>query len=212
MLFSAVILTRIASLAALPAFVDYGDIPEIELSHPAVNLDLLRYLSDTLSGFFQPEEHSSTTTDPRGMDFAQFVATNRCSGQAAWGCFTDIDTNNDGFVSPAELAEYDKSSMARVEGMYDDYLATSFIEADNDDDGYVSYKEGVDYAENVLKVHADDNWQQLFQAKDFDGDGKLSKKEFMSLVSSWYRGDYNLKFNDYTVTSPKTPQPAVKKT
>ncbi|EYC24593.1 hypothetical protein Y032_0013g1994 [Ancylostoma ceylanicum] len=211
MFLSTLILTRIVALAALPAYVDYGDISEIELSRPSVNLDLLRYLSNMLGGFFQPEE-ATTTTDPRGMDFAQFVATNRCSGQVAWSCFTDIDTNSDGFVSPSELAEYDKLSMTRVEGMYDDYLATSFIEADNDDDGYVSYKEGVDYAENVLKVHADDSWQQLFQAKDFDGDGKLSKKEFMSLVSSWYRGDYNLKFNDYTFTSPKTPQPAVKKT
>ncbi|VDM78890.1 unnamed protein product [Strongylus vulgaris] len=103
--------------------------------------------------------------------------------------------------------------MARVEGMYNDYLANSFTmhftiptyfleEADINDDHYVSYKEGVDYAENVLKVHADDNWDRLFHEKDFNSDGKLSKKEFMSLVSSWYRGDYNLKFNDYTVTSP----------
>lgn len=39
-----------------------------------------------------------------------------------FGSFLD-----DGFVSPTELEEYNKLSMTRVEGMYDDYLATSFI-------------------------------------------------------------------------------------
>ncbi|KHJ84594.1 EF hand [Oesophagostomum dentatum] len=180
MLPAAIILTQVAALAALPAYVDHSHIPEIQKSYPAVNLDLLRYLSDTLNNFFQREEQK-TTTDPRGMNFAQFVATNKCSNQAAWQCFTDIDTNNDGFVSSAEIAEYDKSSMARVEAMYDDYLANSFTEADNDDDGYVSYKEGADYAENVLKVHADEEWERLFHEKDFNGDGRLGKK-----VSKWH--------------------------
>ncbi|KAK6728530.1 hypothetical protein RB195_005893 [Necator americanus] len=180
MFHALVILTRIAILSAVPVFVDHGDIPEVETSYPVVNLDLLRYLSDTLRSFFEPEERR-TTPDPRGMDFAQFVATNRCSGQAAWNCFNEIDTNNDSFISSEELAKYDKSSISRVEGMYDDFLETSFIEADNDDDGYVAYKEGVDYAENVLKVRADDNWRQLFQAKDFDGDGQLNKKGAVSL-------------------------------
>ncbi|VDK76600.1 unnamed protein product, partial [Cylicostephanus goldi] len=97
-------------------------------------------------------------------------------------------------------------------------------------DGFVSYKEGVDYAENVLKVHADENWERLFREKDFDSDGRLSKKDhqrtliiifnvihsqpknldctfsdpnkFKSLMTSWYRGDYNLQYNDYAVTSP----------
>ncbi|ETN73694.1 hypothetical protein NECAME_00783 [Necator americanus] len=188
MFHALVILTRIAILSAVPVFVDHGDIPEVETSYPVVNLDLLRYLSDTLRSFFEPEERR-TTPDPRGMDFAQFVATNRCSGQAAWNCFNEIDTNS------------------KRGYFYEIFKKEN--EADNDDDGYVAYKEGVDYAENVLKVRTDDNWRQLFQAKDFDGDGQLNKKEFMSLVSSWYRGDYNLKFNDYTLTSPKTPRPNV---
>ncbi|KAK5982170.1 hypothetical protein GCK32_020994, partial [Trichostrongylus colubriformis] len=65
--------------------------------------------------------------------------------------------------------------MARVQHMYDNYLDTSFTEADNDNDGFVSYNEGVDYAENVLKVKADENWRRLFNEKDMDGDGRLDK-------------------------------------
>ncbi|CAJ0592519.1 unnamed protein product [Cylicocyclus nassatus] len=197
----AIILTPIIAVSALPAYVNHDDISEIREEYPSVNLELLKYVSDALSGLFKSQE-ATTTTDPRGLNFAQFVATEKCSNQAAWGCFTDIDTNNDGFVSPDELAEYDKLSMARVEGMYNDYLDSTFIEADNDHDGFVSYKEGVDYAENVLKVHADDNWERLFRERDFDSDGRLSKKEFKSLMTSWYRGDYGLQYNDYTVTSP----------
>ncbi|WKX91167.1 hypothetical protein Q1695_009756 [Nippostrongylus brasiliensis] len=197
----ATILAISSSITAstLPAYVDKGDISEIEKSYPSVNLDLLRYLSDNLNNFFRPE--SSTTPDPRGLDFGQFVATGKCSNQAAWSCFNDIDTNNDGFVSKAELDEYDRTSMIRVKGMYDDYLETTFTEADNDNDGYVSYDEGVDYAENILRVYADDNWRQLFKEKDQDGDGRLDKDEFMSLVSSWYRGDNGLKYNDYAKTT-----------
>ncbi|KAK6038452.1 EF hand [Cooperia oncophora] len=174
MLPTATFIALVATTCALPAYVNRDDISEIEMSLPAVNLDFLRYISDKLNSFFGPSDY--TTTDPRGLNFAQFVATDKCSGQAAWRCFTEIDTNNDGFVSPAELAEYDKSSMTRVQHMYDDYLETSFTEADNDNDDYVSYDEGVDYAENVLKVKADENWRRLFTERDMDGDGRLDKE------------------------------------
>ncbi|VDO58997.1 unnamed protein product [Haemonchus placei] len=88
--------------------------------------------------------------------------------------------------------------------------AKSNCEADNNNDDFISYGEGVDYAENVLKVQADENWKRLFEAKDLDGDGQLDKAEFMGLLSSWYRGDFDLKFNDYTVTSPNPRKPVKK--
>lgn len=83
----------IVSVSAWPAYVDHGDLRDIEVSHPSVNLDLLRYLSDNLNSFFRRETYGGTP-DPRGLNFAQFVATDRCSGQAAWSCFNDIDTNS----------------------------------------------------------------------------------------------------------------------
>ncbi|XGW22687.1 hypothetical protein V3C99_005136 [Haemonchus contortus] len=205
---TAMFVAVLVTTSALPVYIDSNDISEIETSLPAVNLDLLRYLSSNLNNFFGVAD--TTTPDPRGLNFAQFVATEKCSNQVAWKCFTDIDTNNDGFLSSAELADYDKSSMTRVQLMYDNYLETSFTEADNNNDDFISYGEGVDYAENVLKVQADENWKRLFETKDLDGDGRLDKAEFMSLLSSWYRGDFDLKFNDYTVTSPNPRIPVQK--
>ncbi|VDO58143.1 unnamed protein product [Haemonchus placei] len=86
-----VVLVILVTTAALPVYVDRNDISEIETSLPAVNLDLLRYLSSNLNNFFGLAD---TTSDPRGLNFAQFVATEKCSNQAAWKCFTDIDTNS----------------------------------------------------------------------------------------------------------------------
>ncbi|KAK6025471.1 hypothetical protein OSTOST_08629 [Ostertagia ostertagi] len=161
MLPTAIFTALVAVVIAMPAYVARDDIPEIEMSLPAVNLDLLRYLSD----------HSEQL----------------------------LCTNNSYPILEIELP-----------------LSKTFLqEADNNNDGFVSYDEGEDYAENVLKVKADKNWRQLFAEKDLDGDGRLDKEgepdlQFMSLLSSWYRGDYDLKFNDYTVTSPD-PREFVKK-
>ncbi|KAK5980701.1 hypothetical protein GCK32_018474 [Trichostrongylus colubriformis] len=90
------LLVFVRAVFTMPAYVDSDDISEIERSLPAVNLDLLRYLSDNLNNVVTSRDSTtSTTSDPRGLNFAQFVVTDKCSGPAAWSCFTDIDTNRE---------------------------------------------------------------------------------------------------------------------
>ncbi|CAD6190944.1 unnamed protein product [Caenorhabditis auriculariae] len=170
------------STSAAPFSPDYVEVDVYDVDGTLA--DALAKVAEELIG--------SSKNESRGMDFEQFVKTDKCKANIARSCFDDIDTNKDGLVSQEELEAYDRSSMQRVQSMFDNYLDTSFMDADTNRDGVVDQQEADRFAFNNLRVVPDENWREAFSSSDANEDGLLDLTEFKKLMNDYSNFNVNI--------------------
>lgn len=102
--------------------------------------------------------------------------------------FAAMDTNHDGFLSPAEIQAAQENDRQKVQAAARAKLAAEFKQLDTNHDGQLSLQE----FEAIAVVRANATPQQIFQQFDTNHDGKVSAAEFKApRMQQFDRADTN---------------------
>lgn len=119
--------------------------------------------------------------------------------------FAAIDTNRDGFISPAEMQAAQARDLEKVQAAARAKMEAEFKQLDTNHDGRLSLQE----FQAIASVRANQSPQQLVQQLDANHDGKVSAQEFRNpRVQQFDKADTN---HDGVVTPAEALAAAGKK-